>query len=86
MLQYIRLFGIALLFSAGIGSVGNAASFDCNKATTETEIAICSDPELSALDELMSKLFPIGSRPINTKFIRKNEHEPLDQFKEFALI
>tara|TARA_B110000208_G_scaffold147807_1_gene178309 strand:- start:305 stop:460 length:156 start_codon:yes stop_codon:yes gene_type:complete len=49
MLQYIRLFGIALLFSAGIGSVGNAASFDCNKATTETEIAICSDPELSAL-------------------------------------
>ena len=27
----------------------DAASFDCNKATTETEIAFCSDPELSAL-------------------------------------
>ena len=28
-----------------------AASFNCSKATTETEIAICADPELSALDE-----------------------------------
>ena len=30
-----------------------AASFDCNKATTETEKAICADPELSALDDLL---------------------------------
>ena len=65
MLQYIRLFGIALLFSAGVGSVAKAASFDCNKATTDTELAICTDPELSALDEKldeqwqkMSPLFP----------------------------
>ena len=54
MIQNIRLFGLALLLSVGIGSVGNAASFDCDKATTETEIAICSDPELSALDELLA--------------------------------
>ena len=26
-----------------------AASFDCTKATTETEIAICNDDELGAL-------------------------------------
>ncbi|CUH61620.1 lysozyme inhibitor LprI family protein [Thalassobacter stenotrophicus] len=57
MLQYLRLVGLALLLSVGIGSVGKAASFDCNKATTETEIAICSDPELSALDELMGGLW-----------------------------
>ena len=31
----------------------NAASFDCNKATTETEKAICAEPELSALDDLL---------------------------------
>ena len=49
MRQYIRLISLALLLSAGIGSVAKAASFECNKATTETEIAICSDPELSAL-------------------------------------
>lgn len=34
-----------------------AASFECNKATTETEKAICSDPELSALDALMGHLW-----------------------------
>jgi len=55
MLKYFRLFGLTLLFSVGVGSVGKAASFDCNKATTETEIAICSDPELSALDEEMAE-------------------------------
>ena len=34
-----------------------SASFDCAKATTATEIAICADPELSALDALMGILF-----------------------------
>jgi len=51
MARYIKSFGLALLLSAGIGSIAKAASFDCNKAATETEIAICADPELSALDE-----------------------------------
>ena len=53
----IKTFALLLLLSVGVGSVGKAASFDCNKATTETEIAICSDPELSALDELMSVVY-----------------------------
>ena len=57
MLKYFRLFGLVLLLSVGVGSVGQAASFDCNKATTETEIAICADPELSVLDELMGQLW-----------------------------
>jgi len=39
------------------GDLRNAASFDCNKATTETEKAICDDPELSALDKRMSKAY-----------------------------
>jgi uncharacterized protein len=49
MFQYFKSLGLALLLSVGIGTVGAAASFDCNKATTETEIAICSDPKLSSL-------------------------------------
>ncbi len=57
MLQYIRLSWLTLLLSVGVGTVGNTASFDCSKATTETEIAICADPELSALDELMGQLW-----------------------------
>ena len=59
MFQYLKSFSLALLLSVGIGSVAKAASFDCNKATTETEIAICSDPELSALDELMGVVWRI---------------------------
>jgi hypothetical protein len=62
MLHYFKLVGLALLLSVGVGSVGNAASFDCNKATTETEIAICSDPELSALDELMGAVWKFETR------------------------
>ena len=45
-------FLLILLFSFLVSPL-YAASFDCNKATTETEKAICADPELSALDELM---------------------------------
>ena len=60
MVQYIRLVCLALLLSVGVVSVGNAASFDCNKATTETEIAICGDPELSALDDRLSRLYVRG--------------------------
>ena len=44
-----RLAGLTLVVLFGMASVGKAASFDCNKATTETEMAICGDPELSAL-------------------------------------
>ena len=56
-MQYFKSLGLAMLLSLGLASVGYAASFDCNKATTETEIAICSDPELSALDELMGQIW-----------------------------
>ena len=49
MVQYFRSLGGALLLSVGVGSVSSAASFDYSKATTETEIAICGDPELSIL-------------------------------------
>ena len=62
MLTYIRLIIPALLLSIGIGGVAKAASFDCNMATTETEIAICADPELGALDELMGAVWRIETR------------------------
>ena len=50
-----RLAGLTLVVLFGMASVGKAASFDCNNATTETEMAICGDPELSALDEEMAE-------------------------------
>ena len=60
MLEYFKSIALALLLSVGFGNVGKAASFDCNKATTETEIAICSDPELSALDDRLSGVYVTG--------------------------
>tara|TARA_B100000780_G_scaffold275053_1_gene241014 strand:- start:53 stop:742 length:690 start_codon:yes stop_codon:yes gene_type:complete len=57
MVQHFRLVGFALFLSVGMGSGGSAASFDCNKATTATEIAICGDPELSALDEEIARVY-----------------------------
>lgn len=34
-----------------------AASFDCKKASTDTEIAICADPALSVADELIAAAY-----------------------------
>jgi len=62
MVQHFRSLGLALLLSVGFGTVAKAASFDCNKAATETEIAICAEPELSALDELMGRLWASQER------------------------
>ena len=45
---------VASIFMGWINTV-SAASFDCSKATTQTETAICNDPELSALDDLMAE-------------------------------
>ena len=67
MVQYFKALGLALLLSVGIGSMGQAASFDCNKATTDTEIAICADPYLSALDELIASAYFEAKRSRNDK-------------------
>lgn len=53
----------ALLFSLLIITPGqaDAASFDCGKASTLVEKAVCADPELSALDEEMAGRYRIIS-------------------------
>ena len=89
MFQHFRLVGLALLLSVGVGSVGKAASFDCNKATTETEIAICADPELSALDDLMGELWktlnPSDSFVAEQKAWLKQRDEPKQEPEETNL-
>ena len=62
MLQYFRSLGLALLLSTAFENVAKAASFDCSKATTNTEIAICNDPELSALDERLGAAYLVAKR------------------------
>lgn len=56
MMQYVRFMSLWLIT---LTVPVSAASFDCDKATIETEIAICADPELSALDELMANAWEL---------------------------
>ncbi|WP_295448668.1 hypothetical protein [uncultured Thiodictyon sp.] len=48
---------ITLLLVFPLVSASHAASFDCAKAATLVESAVCSDPELSALDDTLSKAY-----------------------------
>lgn len=45
------------LWVLGAAAPAQSASFDCDAAKTVTEIAICSDPEISALDGLMGQVY-----------------------------
>lgn len=47
---------LAVICFAG---AAHAASFDCNKAATPDEIAICADPGLSNLDTVMATLYGV---------------------------
>ena len=46
------ILALLMAFTMQVGAV-QAASFDCAKAATETEKAVCSDPALSALDDIL---------------------------------
>ena len=62
MVSLFRFLLVSLVFTLGTTSTGHAASFDCSKASTETEIAICNDPELSALDELIAISYSVSRK------------------------
>ena len=49
----LRFF--VIIFASFICSTVHAASFDCGKASTATEKAICANSELNAQDELLAK-------------------------------
>lgn len=54
-MKIIRLTIAALLAAAPIAA--SAASFDCAKASTLVENAICANPELSRRDEALASLY-----------------------------
>lgn len=51
----------------------NAASFDCSKAGTSNEIAICSDSELSEMDELLADIYKKARNSTSNKDKLKKE-------------
>lgn len=67
---------IAVTLFATLWSVpAHAASFDCSKATTETEIAICNDDELSALDKLMDKVYNQALRSNDWRYFENDRDD-----------
>ena len=50
------ILALLMAFTMQVGAV-QAASFDCAKAATETEKAICSDAILSIDDRVLSYIF-----------------------------
>ncbi|MDB9943438.1 hypothetical protein OAD19_00075 [Octadecabacter sp.] len=76
----IRQLFISLMLVAGVPSIAAAASFDCDRAATETEIAICNDPKLSALDELSGVLTKYVGLTINFNEIDANYDDITDHY------
>ncbi|HYA15418.1 MAG TPA: lysozyme inhibitor LprI family protein, partial [Syntrophales bacterium] len=56
LLCWEKLFIIVVIFGL-LSTQALAASFDCNKATTWLEKTVCSNPELSKLDEELAKAY-----------------------------
>lgn len=58
-----KLFAVCLSFVAAIivySTPLKAASFDCSKADTPTELAICNDQELGTLDVLLNEAYQLA--------------------------
>jgi uncharacterized protein len=55
--RLLAITGLVALLAASAAPRADAASFDCAKAASETEKAICSVPALSVLDEAVAQTF-----------------------------
>ncbi len=65
---------IGILGTCLLSTHANAASFDCNKATTWIEKTICTNTELSDLDEAMAKnIEKISTMQLTTKTVKSIE-------------
>ncbi len=65
-IKSLSLMFLVSLLGMSVTSAG-AASFDCAKAATETEIAIRDDEELSQLDELLAMAWENGRKYLTSQ-------------------
>ncbi|WP_139786834.1 lysozyme inhibitor LprI family protein, partial [Desulfamplus magnetovallimortis] len=66
---------LIVIFIAGFVIVGvvNAASFDCKKAGSIIEHIICSNEELSILDEELAKAYKNAKQHTDQKVLKKEQ-------------
>jgi uncharacterized protein len=62
MRHWWTVLAIALLSGFAIANPASAAGFDCSKASSADEKAVCASPSLSALDSEMTGLWYAYSR------------------------
>lgn len=68
----IRLFGI-------LSTQAIAANFDCTRANTEREKLVCSDPQLSKLDEELTSIYNKALKETDDKeWLKKRQRKWLD--------
>ena len=72
-------FLCALIVIFVIPSVIRAASFDCSKASTKTEKAICGDPILSKLDEDMAAAYSKALKTSDPDAVKKGQRKWLKE-------
>ena len=74
----IRLLSLAVL--SVFVATAQAVSFDCQKAKTFTEKAVCQSPELSALDDELDTLYQAeAAKSKNPKALKKQEDKWLKE-------
>lgn len=77
-LKCLFILGTAATTLAMVASV-QAASFDCAKAATKVEKAICADDELSSLDEEMAATYKLALNKGNAKAIKSAQKDWLKE-------
>jgi uncharacterized protein len=67
---------VMVIVLAGISGTSRAASFDCAKARSKVEKAICSDPELGKLDEELAVAYKraLAAHPLPS-YVRVRQRE-----------
>ena len=61
----IKVFLVSIFITLLPINALHAASFDCNKAATQTEKAICANPELSSLDNLLASAWRVAKNKVS---------------------
>lgn len=80
----MRRICLALTFGAAAmllpAAAASAAGFDCSKAASPDELAVCNNPQLSALDSEMTGLWYAYSRVPLLMGMSGNRHDDAEAF------
>ena len=83
LLCWEKLFIIVVIFGL-LSTQALAASFDCNKATTWLEKTVCSNPELSKLDEELAKAYHDALASLSPEGQKETKQYQRQWFKELS--